>query len=143
MPEFIAIYDPGQDVTVHATVALTGGRCVGVPSGRNAGGPSGISDTGDGNLRCGLPTLNGPIFGVASYDAPLNGKCTVMRAPKTVPIECSAAVAAGVDLSVDADGRVKTRAAGQTPIGRNDGPATTGAGQYVQATLFLAGASYA
>jgi len=138
-----ALYDAGQDITVHAVVALTGGRCVGTSQGRNAGGPAGISDTGDGNVRVGLPTANGAIFGVAENDCPVNGKVNCLRPPKVVPIECSAAVPAGADLSVDADGRVKARAAGQTPVGRNIGPATTVAGQYVQAELFLAGASYA
>jgi hypothetical protein len=143
MPLVTALYDPGQDITCFAVVALTGGRCVGVSQGRNAGGPAGISDTGDGLIRVGLPTLNGPIGGVAENDAPINGRVNILRPPKVVPIECSAAVAAGAELSADADGRVKTRASGQTSIGRNLGPATTAAGQYVQAELFMAPSSYA
>jgi hypothetical protein len=137
MPEVIAIYDPGQDVTVEATAALTGGRCVGVPSGRNAGGPGGISDTGDGNLRCGLPAAGAPIFGVASLDAAIGRKVDVLRPPKVVPIECSAAVAAGAEVMTGADGRVATRTAGNTSIGRNH-VATTAAGQYCQVELFSA-----
>jgi hypothetical protein len=134
MPVINALYDAGQDITCHAVVALTGGRCVGTPSGRNAGGPAGIDDTGDGLLRVGLPALNGEIFGVAQFDAPINGRSDVMRPPKVLPIECSAAVAVGL-VSVNADGTVKAAATGQVAIGRNL-VATTGAGQYCQVELF-------
>jgi hypothetical protein len=143
MPLVTALYDPGADITCFAVVALTGGRCVGVSQGRNAGGPAGISDTGDGLIRVGLPTANGAIGGVAENDAPINGRVNVLRPPKVVPVECNAAVAAGVEVSVNADGTVKTRAAGQTPIGRNIGPATTASGQYCQVELFSAPSSYA
>jgi hypothetical protein len=140
-PVVNALYDAGVDITVHATAALTGGRCVGVPTGRNAGGPAGIDDTGDGLLRCGLPAANGAIFGVAQFDAPLNGRTDVMRPPKVVPIECNAATAIG-DVSVNADGTVKARAAGQLAIGRNL-VATSASGQYCQVELFQAPLSYA
>jgi hypothetical protein len=135
MPEVIALYDAGQDITVEATAALTGGRCVGVPTSRNAGGPAGISDVGDGNLKAGLPAAGGPVFGVAANDAAIGRKVDVLRPPKTVPIECSAAVAGGVDVATGADGRVAARAAGQTAIGRNL-VATTAAGQFCQVVLF-------
>jgi hypothetical protein len=143
MPVVNAFYDAGQDITVTASAGATGGRCLGVPTGRNAGGPGGISDTGDGTLICPLPTANGAIFGVAQHDAAVGKLVDTMRPPKVVPIECNVAVAQGVDLSVNADGTVKARAAGQTAIGRNIGPATTGAGQYVQAEIWSAPASYA
>jgi predicted RecA/RadA family phage recombinase len=142
-PTVNAFYDPGQDVSVSCPAGATGGRCLGAPTGRNAGGPAGISDTGDGLLICPLPTANGPIFGVAQYDAAAGGRTDVMRPPKIVPIECNVAVAQGVDVSVNADGTVKARAAGQLAIGRNIGPATTASGQYCQVELFQAPASYA
>jgi hypothetical protein len=81
-------------------------------------------------------------MGVAEKDTPIGGKCNILRPPKVIPIECNAAVAAGVDVSVNADGTVKTRAAGQTAIGRN-WVATTATGQYCQVELFNAPASYA
>jgi predicted RecA/RadA family phage recombinase len=133
-PVVNALYDPGQDITVTASAGATGGRCLGPPTGRNAGGPSGISDTGDGTLICPLPTLNGEIFGVAQTDAAVGGRTDVMRPPKVVPIECSAATAVGL-VSVNADGTVKAAATGQVAIGRNH-VATTGAGQYCQVELF-------
>lgn len=139
-PVVTALYDPGADITVFATVALTGGRCVGVPLGRNAGGPAGIDDTGDGLVRVALPSAGGPVFGVAETDAPINGRTNCLRPPKVVPIECSAAVAAGAELMTGADGRVATRTAGNTVIGRHIGAATTAAGQYCQVELFSGGA---
>lgn len=138
MPEVIATYDPGADITCQATAALTGGRAVGVPSARNVGGPAGISDLGDGLLNVGLPAAGGAIFGVASHDAIIGGRVNVMRPPKVVPMECSAAVAIGAELMVGVDGRVATRTAGNTVIGRALS-VTSAAGQFVQVELFLNG----
>jgi hypothetical protein len=62
-----------------------------------------------------------------------------MRSPKVVPIECSAAIATvGTELMVAADGRVLTRTAGNTVIGRALST-TSGAGQFVQVELFSGG----
>jgi hypothetical protein len=139
MPEVIASYDPGADITVEASAALTGGRCVGVPTSRNAGGPAGISDTGDGVLVCGLPAAGAPVFGVASFDAAVGKKTNVMKAPKVVPIECSAAIAIGAEVMSGADGRIATRTAGNSVIGRAL-TATTAAGQFCQVELYSGGA---
>lgn len=138
MPEVVASYDPGADITCQASAALTGGRLVGLPTSRNAGGPAGIVDSGDGLLVVGLPAAGGGAFGVASHDAPINGRVNVMRPPKVVPIECSAAVAISAELMAAADGRVLTRTAGNTVIGRALS-VTGAAGQYVQVELFLNG----
>lgn len=138
MPEVIATYDPGADITCQASTALTGGRAVGLPSARNTGGPAGISDTGDGLLVVGLPTAGGGIFGVAQHDAVLNGRVNVVRPPKVCPMECSAAIAISAELMVGVDGRVATRTAGNTVIGRALS-VTTAAGQFVQVELFLNG----
>jgi predicted RecA/RadA family phage recombinase len=137
MPTVSPFYDAGQDITVSASAGLTGGRCVGLPTGRNPGGPAGISDIGDGLLICGLPTLNGEVYGVAAYDCPSGGRTEVMKAPKHVPIECNAAVAQGSLVSVNADGTVKVAATGQVAVGRHHGPATTAPGQYCQVEMFL------
>lgn len=134
MPEVIAYLDPGADITVEATAALTGGRCVGMPASVNPGGSAGISDTGDGTPLCGLPPAGDPILGVASTDCAIGRKVNVMR-EKTVPIECSAAVAAGAYVMTGADGRVATRTAGNAPVAVNIGPATTAAGQYIKGLL--------
>jgi hypothetical protein len=138
MPEVQASYDPGADISVQASAILTGGRGVGLPSSRNAGGPAGISDLSDGLLVAGLPTAGGAIFGVASHDAAIGGRVNVMRPPKVVPMECSAAVAISAELMVGADGRVATRTAGNTVIGRALS-VTSAAGQFCQVELFLNG----
>jgi hypothetical protein len=136
MPEVIAYLDPGADITAEASVALTGGRCVGAPTAVNPGGSAGVSDSGDGNVVVGLPTAGGWCLGVASHDAAIGKKVNVMRGPKVVPVECSAAVAVGAEVMAGTDGRVATRTAGNTSIGIHIGAATTTAGQYCKVLLF-------
>ena len=138
MPEVIAHFDPGADVTVQAAVALTGGRAVGLPASVNAGGFAGIVDSGDGLMVVGLPLAGGGILGVASHDAPIGGRVNIMRAPKVVPMECSAAIAISAELMVGTDGRVATRTAGNTVIGRA-WSVTSASGQFCAVELFLNG----
>jgi len=116
--EAIAYYDPGADITCQHTAGQVGGRCVGWPTSRNTGGPSGISDTGDGVLVVTNPTANNPIFGVTSHDVAAGGKVNIMRAPKVVPIECSGNVAIGAYVTTGADGRIATSTTGQVAVGR-------------------------
>lgn len=140
MAECIAYYDAGVDITCHADVALTGCRCVAIVGNRRAGGPAGISDTGDGMILVGLPSANGRIFGVAAHDVPDEGTVDVMRPPKVLPIEKGAAgaIAAFGEVSVMADGRVQalasTLAVGFAVTGNADG-----AGTYVQVALYMSG----
>src|SRR5213079_1882810 len=94
--EAIAYYDPGADITCQHTAGVAGGRCVSYPVARNVGGPSGISDLGDG------------VLGVTSHDVAAGGKVNIMRAPKVVPIECSGNVAIGAFVSTGTDGRIAT-----------------------------------
>lgn len=137
--EVQASYDPGADITCQHTAGTTGGRGVSVPASRNSGGPVGISDSGDGILVVTNPTAGGAIFGVTSHDVAANGRVNVMRSPKVVPMECSAAINIGSEVMVAADGRVLTRVAGSTVIGRALS-ASTGAGQFPQIELFSGGA---
>lgn len=118
MTEAIAFYDPGADITCQHTAGSPGARCVSFPVARNSGGPSGISDTGDGVLIVTAPVANSHVFGVTSHDVAANGRVTVMRPPKVVPIECSGAVAIGDYVTTGADGRVAKAATGQTSCGR-------------------------
>lgn len=140
MPEIIAFYDPGQDVTCHASVALTGGRCVAISADRRPGGSGGISDTSDGNLVVALPALNGRIFGVASHDAALNAKVNIMRPPKALPIEKGAAgaITAFQEVSVMADGRVQAIAA-TLAIGFALTGNAGAAGTFVEVDLYKSG----
>lgn len=138
MPEVVASYDPGADITCEANGAITGGRFVAVPVARNPGGPAGISDVGDGTLITaqGAIVVGGPVFGVASHDAASGRKVNVMRTPKVVPVECSAAIAIGAQVQSGADGRVATFAAGAGKVAAGIAlSATTAAGQYCQVAL--------
>jgi len=138
MPEVIATYDAGADITCEASGAITGGRFVAVPAARNPGGPAGISDVGDGNLVTsqGAIVVGGPVFGVAAIDAANGRKFDVMRAPKVVPVECSAAIAIGAQVQTGADGRCATFVAGAGKVAAGIAlSATTAAGQYCQVAL--------
>jgi hypothetical protein len=118
MAEAIAYYDPGADITCQHVSGNVGGRCVGWPASRQSGGPSGISDSGLGVLVVDNPTANTSVFGVTSHDVAANGYVNVMRAPKVVPIECTAAVAIGDLVTTAADGRVTKSTTGQNAVGR-------------------------
>jgi hypothetical protein len=135
MGEAIAYYDPGADITCQHSAGQVGGRCVAWPTARNAGGPSGPSDIGDGILVVNNPAANAPVFGVTSHDVAVNGYVNVMRAPKVVPIECSAGVVIGAYVSTGADGRVATATTGQVAVGR---ALTAGsAGTFAAVLLFV------
>jgi hypothetical protein len=116
--EAIAYYDPGADITCQHTAGAPGGRCVSYPVARNTGGPSGISDTGDGLLVVTAPAANAMIFGVTSHDVAAGGRVNIMRAPKVVPIECSGNVAIGAFVATGTDGRIATSGAAAGSVGR-------------------------
>lgn len=116
--EAIAMYDPGADITCQHTAGSPGGRCVGWPAARNPGGPSGISDTGDGLLIVTAPVALATVFGVTSHDVAANGRVNIMRAPKVVPIECSGNVVIGDYVSTGTDGRVAKSATTNNACGR-------------------------
>jgi hypothetical protein len=116
--EAIAYYDPGADITCQHVSGNVGGRCVSFPTTRQVGGPSGISDAGLGVLIVDNPTALGQSFGVTGHDVAANGYVNIMRAPKVVPIECSAAVAIGDYVTTGADGRIAKGATGNNAVGR-------------------------
>lgn len=141
MAEVIAYYDPGADITAHASVGLTGGRCVAITANRRAGGPAGVDDSSDGLVVVGLPAADGRIFGVASHDAASGSKVNIMRGPKVVPVEMGVAgpIAAFAEVNTGADGRLKAAAATTPPIGFLLTAAAT-AGTYGQVALYNSGA---
>jgi hypothetical protein len=92
-------FDVGPAVTCHANVALTGGRFCAV-----------VGASVDGNVRVGKPALKGKVKGVLARDAAAGdkvgvygGKGLVIRVDNT-----NAAITAGDDLEVDAEGMVRT-----------------------------------
>lgn len=141
MAEVIATYDAGVDITAEASGAIVGGRFVDVPAARNAGGPTGISDLGDGNVICDQSLTDfGRAFGVAAIDAAAGRKFDVIRGTKTVPVECSVAIAIGQDVATGTDGRAKVFAAGAGRVALGLAlTATSAAGQYCQVALYAAG----
>lgn len=91
---------PGQDVTGHATAAVTGKRCVAISGDREGG-----------NIAVAHATAAGRIFGVAAFDAALDAKVPVIRGG-IVPILAGAAIAAFEEVEVGVAGRVIPLAAG-------------------------------
>lgn len=116
--EAIAYYDPGADITCRHTAGTSGGRLVSYPVARTTGGPSGISDTGDGILTVTAPAANAHCFGVTSHDVAAGGTVNIMRPPKVVPIECSGNIAIGDFVSTGTDGRIAKSGAGAAANGR-------------------------
>lgn len=116
--EAIAYYDPGADITCRHTAGSPGARLVSYPVARAAGGPSGISDTGDGLLTVTAPAANAHCFGVTSHDVAAGGTVNIMRPPKVVPIECSGDIAIGDFVSTGIDGRIAKSGAAAAANGR-------------------------
>jgi hypothetical protein len=134
MGEVIAAYDPGADITCQISgAAVVGGDLVKI-TGRNPGGPAGISDSGDGLLIVGATTGAGDYaFGVASFDAPVGGRTNVMRPPKAVPVNCTGAVAVGDMVAAGANGKGAKAAAGGKPVGVALTAVAAGGGQVIVA----------
>jgi hypothetical protein len=106
----IPFKQPGENVTAKAEGAVTGKRCVQI-SGPRTSGP-GLAATAEGSVYvCGIPSTTGAlgadkkVFGVAAWDAADTTLFTVIRGG-IVPITASAAITAGAEVEVDADGRV-------------------------------------
>jgi hypothetical protein len=117
----IPIYEPGGTLTGYATVALIGKRfcmVVAEPLG-GVGALTALQNDGQGGvIQIGMPALNGRALGVVNRDMPQGGMAGVLSTPGlVVPVTCSAAVAAGQEVSVDADGRIKPAAATQMAVG--------------------------
>lgn len=116
--DLIPFKRPGEDVTCKAEGAVTGMRCVQVSGDMTDNPALGIMDTTDGGLPvCGVPSTTGAagagkvVFGVAKYDAADTKRFGVAR-EGIVPIEVSAAIAAGAEVEVNANGTIKTLASG-------------------------------
>jgi hypothetical protein len=114
-----AYYDPGADITCQHTAGANGGRFVSYPLTRNAGGPAGISDTGDGTLIVTTPAANAEVFGVTSHDVAAGGKVNIMRMPKVVSVVAGGTFIIGDYISTDNAGKaVKATATTGVVVGR-------------------------
>jgi hypothetical protein len=122
IPFFEAAYT--QKITVHAAYAVTGKTFVGPIVGMQGSAPGLAADpivAGDGGnlLVPAAPAAGGAVAGVANWDAAANSKVPITRGSGTIlPVTCSAGVAAGALLMVDAAGKVLTATTGKVAVGR-------------------------
>ena len=126
--ECIVLYDDGDNVPMLATAALTGKKCVTV---------SAAQDSTFNVFQAALPSAGGKVAGVCAYDVASGAVVNVVRrgTSRLIPITCSAAIAVGADLMVDATGAVLTWTTGNAAIGKA-WSATTASGQDVIAELY-------
>lgn len=112
--------------TVHVVTTGVTGKCfVGPITGRQSGGLAGLAAdplaAGDGSdyTVAGPPSAGGAVSGVASWDAASGTKVPIISGTGTVlPVTCSAAVAQGALLKVDAAGKVLTATTGTRIVGK-------------------------
>lgn len=111
--EAIPYYEPGGRLTGQATAAVTGKRFVMISAARISG-PSPVSDAIDGgNIQVAPATAAGRVMGVASHDAAIGEKVTVICDPGTVaPVTAGAAIAFFEEVEVGAGGTAVPLAAG-------------------------------
>ena len=131
--ECIALYDDGEDITVHAGSAITGKRFVKVSAAKQ-------SDALGGNIVAAPAGAGEHPIGVAGYDIASGSKGPVLRGHKIVPITCGAAVTAGAAVMSDANGKAVTWTSAASEANRRCGVAintTTAADQELFVALDL------
>lgn len=103
MVDRVPKFDADPAITCHANAALTGGRFCDV-----------VGATVDGNIRVGKPSAGGKVLGVLARDAASGDKVGVFSAPGLIirVDNTAAAITAGQEVEVDANGLVLTKAAG-------------------------------
>ncbi|TFV90399.1 capsid cement protein [Blastococcus sp. CT_GayMR16] len=118
--ENVGVYEPGVDLTCHASAAVTGKRFVSITGNRQT------ADNG-GNITVAHTGAGAKAFGVSKYDAASGGKVGVMRGNSRVTyVNCAANLAAGQDVESDASGRAIVKASG-VAVGFAVTAATSGA----------------
>lgn len=101
--ENVGVYEPGADLTCHATAAVTGKRFVAITGNRQA----------DGNISVAHATAAGRAFGVSKYDAASGGKVGVMRGNSRVTfVTAGGNIAANAEVEVGSNGQAVTKSAG-------------------------------
>lgn len=109
------VYEPGADITGHATAAVTGKRFLMISGNRT-----------DGNISVAHATAAGRVCGVSGADAASGKKVTVMRGnSRVVNVTAAANIAAFAEVEVGATGQAITKSAG-IAVGYAITAATTG-----------------
>lgn len=130
----IPIFEPGDRLTVHANVALTGKRfCDVVADAQSGFGLKGLAADPlaagiAGNIVAGLCAAAGKALGVVAWDAAIGTKVTVLTAPgMIVPVKSNGAITAGQEVEIATTaGDVKTLASG-IAVGRAMASCSSGA----------------
>lgn len=120
--ENMGVYEPGADLTCHATATVVGKRFLKVSGNRT-----------DGNVSVAHADAAGRVCGVSKYDAASGKKVGVHRGNSRVTfVTADGAIAAFVEVEVGTDGKAKTLAAGKAV-----GYAVTAAADGVDAEISL------
>lgn len=115
MPNQIDVYAPGQDITAVAATEVTAKRFVKIAGNRSGG-----------NVSVAQADAAGRICGVARDDAAAGALLAVARGnSRVVRVRAAAAISAGAEVEVGADGQAVPRTAG-VAVGYAVTAATTG-----------------
>jgi len=114
--ECTPLFKPGRDVTVLTTTAVTGKTFVSVTAD---------PDTRTGLIKAGTAAAGSRPFGVAARTAPNGGQLLVYR-EAILPVTAGAAITAGQEVEVGANGRAIPLNTGKS-VGTAVKGATTGA----------------
>lgn len=104
MPQAVELFNDARFISCKCSAAVTGGRFVKI---------SATVDATNGNPVVAHAGAGQKVFGVAMFDAPINGYVTVARAPNVMPVTSGAAIAAGAQVESDANGKAITLDAGK------------------------------
>lgn len=122
--ECIPFYEPGARLTASCEAAVTGKRLVDISDPIQSG--PGLSSTSEGgNLVVSHATAAGKVLGVASHDAAIGAKVTVI-CEGVVPIKAGGNIATGAEVEVGTNGQAVTLDSGKA-VGRCLSAATSGA----------------
>lgn len=113
--ECIPFYEPDNRVTASCEAAVTGKRFVDI-SDPIQSGPLLNTGVDGGNLVVSPATAAGKVFGVASHDAGIGKKVTILR-KMIVPVKAGANIATGAEVEVGTGGQAITLASGRA-VGR-------------------------
>lgn len=111
--ECIPYFDAGEDVSVRAEAAVTGKRFVKVSDPQDGPANMGLDPAATGGriVVSHCPAGEKP-FGVASYDAAINGHLYAIRGQKIVPVTAGASITAGQQVEVGTNGQAIPLASG-------------------------------